>query len=147
MSDPEIPRPDVSPRLANVQNAIYSVIENSKKQQWTITNYVILVYAAIFGLSQVLKPLGIIERRVFGSLVAVAGVYATWLLLQIQWDLRNYRKQLEAFHTQTISEEDRERYQIKPYKYPLLRGGWFLAALLGVVLIGAGLVIYSLRRR
>jgi len=62
MNDPEIPPPDVSPQLANVQNSIYSVIENSKKQQWTITNYVILVYAAIFGLSQALKPLGIIER-------------------------------------------------------------------------------------
>jgi hypothetical protein len=60
-------------QLANVQNSLYSVIENSKKQQWTITNYVILVYAAIFGLSRALKPLGIMERRVFGSLVAVAG--------------------------------------------------------------------------
>ena len=146
MSDPEIPRPDVSPQLANVQNSLYSVIENSKKQQWTITNYVILVYAAIFGLSRALKPLGIMERRVFGVLVAVAGVYAIGLLVQIQWDLKRYRKQLEAFHTQTISKEDRERYQLRPYKYPFFRGGWFLGALLGVVLIGAGLVIYSLWR-
>jgi hypothetical protein len=142
MSDPETPLPDLSPQLSNVQNSLYSAIENSKKQQWTITNYVILVYAAIFGLSQALKPLGIIERRMFGALVAVAGVYAIGLLVQIQWDLRRYRKQLEAFHTQTISKEDRERY-LRPRKY---RGGWFLGALLGVVLIGAGLVIYSLRR-
>jgi hypothetical protein len=48
MSDPETPPPNVSPQLANIQNSLYSVIENSKKQQWTITNYVILVYAAIF---------------------------------------------------------------------------------------------------
>jgi hypothetical protein len=52
----------LSPRLANVQNAIYSAIKNLKKQQWTITKYVILVYAAIFGLSQALKFLGITER-------------------------------------------------------------------------------------
>jgi hypothetical protein len=146
MSDPETPPPNVSPQLANVQNSLDSVIEISKKQQWTITNYVILVYAAIFGFSQALKPLGIIERRVFGLLVAVAGVYAIGLLVQIQWDLKRYRKQLEAFHTQTISKEDRERYQLRPYKYPFFRGGWFLGALLGVVLIGAGLVIYSLWR-
>jgi hypothetical protein len=146
MSDPETPPPNVSPQLANVQNSIYSAIENSKRQQWTITNYVILVYAAIFGLSRALKPLGIMERRVFGVLVAVAGVYATWLLFQIQWDLRRYRKQLEAFHIQTINKEDRERYQLRHYKYTFFVGGWFLLALLGVVLIGAGLVIYSLRR-
>jgi hypothetical protein len=64
MSDTETPQP-LTQTLSNVQNSIYSVIENSKKQQWTITNYVILVYAAIFALSQTLKP-GIIERWVFG---------------------------------------------------------------------------------
>ena len=45
-----------------------------------------------------------------------------------------------------ISNKDWERYQLKPYEYPLRCGGWFLVALLGVLLIGAGLVIYSLWR-
>jgi len=133
----------LSPRLANVQNAIYSAIKNLKKQQWTITKYVILVYAAIFGLSQALKFLGITERWVFGVLVAVVGGYAILLLIQIQKDLERYREQLEAFHTQTINNKDWERYQLRPYETPFGRGGWFLGALLGVVLIGAGLVIYS----
>jgi hypothetical protein len=109
MSDPETPPPNVSPQLANIQNSLYSVIENSKKQQWTITNYVILVYAAIFGLSRWLTelptPLSSNERWVFTDLIGVAWVYATVLLVLIQ----RYRKQLEAFHTQTISKEDRER--------------------------------------
>ena len=152
MSEPEGPPPDVSPQLGNVQNSLYSVIQFSKKQQWTITNYVILLYAAIFGLSRWLKgpdlasPLSSNERWIFTDLIGLAWGYATWLLIQIQWNLRGYRKQLEAFHTQTISKEDRERYQLKAYEYPLLRGGWFLVALLGVVLIGGGLVIYSLWR-
>jgi hypothetical protein len=136
----------LSPRLANVQNAIYSAIKNLKKQQWMITKYVILVYAAIFGLSQALKFLGITERWVFGVLVAVVGGYAILLLIQIQKDLERYREQLEAFHTQTINNKDWERYQLRPYETPFGRGGWFLGALLGVVLIGAGLVIYSLWR-
>jgi hypothetical protein len=142
----------LSPQLLNVQNSLYSVIENSKKQQWTITNYVILLYAAIFGLSRWLKSPELTtrltpnERWVFTDLILLAWVYATGLLVQIQWDLGKYRTQLEAFHTNTISKDDRERYQIKPYKCPLLRGSWFLAALLGVVLIGAVLVIYSLWR-
>jgi hypothetical protein len=152
MSEPETDPPNLSPQLSNVQNSIYSAIENSKKQQWTITNYVILAYAAIFGLSRWLKspeltaPLSSNERWVFTDLIGLAWGYATWLLVQIQWDLRRYRKQLEAFHNQTIRKEDRERYQLKRYKCPFFVGGWFLGALLGVVLIGAGLVIYSLWR-
>jgi hypothetical protein len=151
MSDPETPPPDLSPQLSNIQNSLYSVIENSKKQQWIITNYVILLYAAVFALSRwfnsLTLPLTPNERRVFIDLILLAWVYASGLLVQIQFDLRRYRKQLEAFHIQTISKEDRTRYQIKPYEYPLLRGGGFLLALLGVVLIGAALVIYSLRWR
>jgi hypothetical protein len=144
MSEPDLtPLP---PQLANVQNALYSTIQFSKKQQWAITNYVILVYAAIFGLSRWLNPLTIIERWIFGVLIAIAGLYAIFLLIQIQGDLGTYREQLEAFHTHTISVDDRERYQLRPYRNPVLRGGWFLLALTGVVVIGGGLVIYSLLR-
>jgi hypothetical protein len=141
--------PDTTPlsaQLSNVQNSIYSVIENSKKQQWTITNYVILVYAAIFGLSRALTSLGIIERWAFGLLVAVAGGYAIFLLIQIQRDLGRYREQLDAIYNDTISKEDLKRYKIEPKPNPVLRGVWFLIALIGVVVIGGGLVIYSLLR-
>jgi hypothetical protein len=148
MNDPDTT--PLSPQLANVQKSLYAVIELSKRQQWTITNYVILVYAAIFGLSRLLKDpdLTLNERWVFSDLIAIAGVYAIGLLIQIQMNLERYRKQIEAFYTHTIGKEDRERYQLdKPYRYPaVLRGGWFLVALIGVVAIGGGLVIYSLWR-
>ena len=146
MSEPDTISP--SPQLLNVQNSIYSVIENSKRQQWTITNYVILVYAAIFGLSQLLTNPDLTpnEARWFSALVAIAGGYAIFLLIQIQRDLGRYREQLDAFVTDTISEKDRKRYQIEPKPNPVLRGIWFLIALIGVVVIGAGLVIYSLLR-
>jgi hypothetical protein len=144
MSQPDIT--PLTPQLSNVHNSLFSVIENSKKQQWTITNYVILVYAAIFGLSQALKPLVTIERCGFGLLVLVAGGYAFLLLILIQNDLGRYRGQLDKFNTNRISEEDLEKYGIKPKPNPALRGIWFLIALIGVVVIGAGLVIYSLVR-
>jgi len=99
MSEPETPPPDVSPQLANVQNSLYSAIQFLKKQQWTITNYVILLYAAIFGFSRWAPPLSSNERWIFTDLIVLAWGYATWLLVQIQWDLRTYRRQLEAFHT------------------------------------------------
>jgi len=150
MSDPDTT--PLSQQLSNVQNSIYSAIQFSKKQQWAITNYVILVYAAVFALSRWMKspdvtpPFSSNERWGFSIVIGSACVYAMGLLVQIQWDLRGYRKQLEKFHTKRISKADQETYELKPYVFPFLRGGWFLAALLGVVLIGAVLVIYTLWR-
>jgi hypothetical protein len=139
--------PDTSPQaLSNVHSSLYSVIENSKKHQWTITNYVILVYAAIFGLSQALKPLEIMERWAFGLLVAAAGGYTIFLLLEIQSDLDRYREQLENLYADKISKEDRKRYLIVPRSSPVYVGIAFLIALIGVVVIGGGLVLYSLLR-
>ena len=123
MSEPETPLPNVSPQLANIQNSLFSVIENSKKQQWTITNYVILVYAAIFGLSQVLKPIGDDPRRRTTGLLFAAHrrcektsrvIYRR--LLQMQWDLETHRKQTRGIATQRIgrsSGPSGERYQIQ----------------------------------
>ena len=42
----------MSPQVANIHKSLYDAINLSKKQQWTITNYVVLVYGAIFGLSK-----------------------------------------------------------------------------------------------
>jgi hypothetical protein len=141
--------PDTSPQvLSNVHNSIYAAIENSKKHQWTITNYVILVYAAIFGLSRLAKDLTLNERWVFSLLIVGAGVYGIVLLILIQRNLETYRTQLHAFYENAISPEDRKTYQVgKPYAYPhFWRGGTFLFALIGVVGIAGGLVIYSLIR-
>ena len=74
MSDPETPPPNVSPQLANVQNSLYSVIQFSKKQQWTITNYVILVYAAIFGRCTAHLKFEGITSLGYGSFGRIVGV-------------------------------------------------------------------------
>ena len=56
MSDPtpstSSPPPPMSPQIANIHKSIYDALNFSKKQQWAITNYVVLVYGAIFGLSK-----------------------------------------------------------------------------------------------
>jgi hypothetical protein len=136
------------PQLSNIQNSLYAAIENSKKQQWTITNYVILVYAAIFGLGFKGPRIfsGAVETAIFASLIFVAGVYGIFLLILIQEDLERYRTQLHAFYTYAISPGDRERYQVgKPYPYShFWRGGTFLSGLIGVIVIGGVLVAYSL---
>ena len=128
----------MSPQVGNIQNSLYAAIEFSKKQQWVITNYVILVYGAIFGLS---KWATNFEKNILTGLVFVACVYACFLLISIQGDLGRYRSQLESIHNHWLSPDEREKLIFRGYgSRPALRGGWFLVGLLGVIVIGASLV-------
>ena len=53
---------------------------------------------------------------------------------------------LDKIHGHWLTEGEMDVIDIKPYENPMLRGVWFLAALIGVTAIGAGIVIYSLWR-
>jgi hypothetical protein len=145
MSD-ETPAPPMSPQIANIHKSIYDAINFSKKQQWAITNYVILVYGAIFGLSNYFKAPTPIEKIGLSLLVLFAGAYAILLLIFIQKDLGTYREQLESIHGHWLTKEEYEKLELTPYHNPALRGVSFLAALIGVVTIGFLLLTYSLWR-
>ena len=87
------PPPQMSLPIANTHKSIYDAINLSKKQQWTITNYVVLVYGAIFGLSKYLGVQTTNEKAVLSLLALLAGAYAVLLLILIQGDLGRYREQ------------------------------------------------------
>ena len=138
---PSTSPPPMSPQAANIHKSIYDALNFAKKQQWVITNYVVLVYGAIFGLSKYFaNP---IEKAVLSLLASVAWVYAVWLLILIHKDLGTYREQLENIHKHWLKEECKG-LKLTPYRNPALRGVAFLVALIGVVTIGFGLLAYSL---
>jgi len=134
---PEIP----SPAALNVHKRLFADIEFSKRQQWVITNYVVLIDGAIFWLSKVLSSPH--ERIGLSVLTGVAAIYGVILLVVIQRDLGRYRRKLERANEKWLSEKEREVFEIKPYVNPALRGILFLVALIGVIAIGAVLVIYT----
>jgi hypothetical protein len=141
------PQPPMSPQVANIHKSIYDAINLSKRQQWAITNYVVLVYAAIFGLSKYFgNSTTPVEKAALSLLGFVGWVYAVILLILIQMDLGKYREQLENIHNHWLTEEEREKLELIPYRNPVLRGVAFLAALIGVVTIGFELLAYSLWR-
>jgi len=136
----------MTPQIANIHKATIDGIAFSKKQQWLITNYTVLIYAAVFGLAKSLGTISTGERCGLTLLAVMTLACAIALLMQIQRDLRDYRVRLEKIHDHWLTEEEKNVMDIKPYVNPMLRGGWFLAALIGVTAIGAGIVIYSLWR-
>ncbi len=136
----------VNPLILNQQKALMEMIGFSKNRQWAITNYSVLIYAGIFGVAQTFKQITSIEKAGLISLAILTAVCAIWLQIRVQGDAGKYRKDLEAIHFKWLSEHEREVAGIKPYPNPALRGVSFLVALIGVVVIGAFLVIYSLWR-
>src|SRR6266436_5453813 len=45
------PKTDFTPQAVAVHKLLYDQVDFLKKQQWTITNYVAIVYGAIFALA------------------------------------------------------------------------------------------------
>jgi hypothetical protein len=130
-----------SPAALNIQKRLFADIEFSKRQQWVITNYVILIDGAIFWLSKALSSPH--ERLGLSVLAGVAAIFATTLLILIQKDLGSYRSSLQRAHQKWLSKAELETLQTKFYDNPALRGVLFLIALIGVIAIGAVLVIYT----
>ena len=105
MSDQTLP--PMSQAVSNINNSIYDAINLSKKQQWTITNYVILVYVAIFGLSKYWDHPTSTERAGLSLLAFLAGAYAVVLLILIQGDLGGYREQLQKIYDYWLTKQER----------------------------------------
>jgi len=143
-------KPDMPPQIANIHRSIYDAINLSKRLQWVITNYTVLVYGALFGFSRYFDlTISIREKTVLFIIASVACLCAIVLLVVIQYDLGRYRDQLDAIYKRWLSESEREELKLEgryPKGIPALRGLPFLLAFIAVVAAGAALLIYSLLR-
>lgn len=137
---------EMPPQISNVHNATIANIEFFKKQQWAITNYTILIYAALFGLHKSLNNISACERCTLVSLTAFTFICSTAMLIRMQFATGKERKRLGCIHEDWLSEAQRNRMGIEPYTYPVWRGWEFLASLIVVIAFGALLVGYSLLR-
>jgi|SRR6516164_6720462 hypothetical protein len=66
-------------------------IDFLKKQEWTLTNYVAVIYGAIFGVSR-FSPA---DTTWLQALIGLAGIYGFIGLLVIQYDLHDARNELD----------------------------------------------------
>jgi hypothetical protein len=133
---------ELSAVATNIHRRLFDDIEFSKRQQWAVTNYVVLVYAALFYLSGRFPAHITCAKMALSFLAFVAGAYAAFMLIKMQCDMGKYRTRLVRAHTAWLTGN--ERATLKPDDYngrPGLRGIEFLIGLLGVDLIGLFLLI------
>jgi hypothetical protein len=87
-----------------VYKLLHDRISELKKQQWTITNYVVLLYAAIFAAVRELTLSGW-QRCLLSGALLVAGGYGIACLAKVQCDLGETKKRLDHADAEIFSTD------------------------------------------
>jgi hypothetical protein len=138
----ESPMVKLSEQGVIVYKAMIDEMSFLKKQQWTITNYLVLIYGAIFGLWNI-KPVPDIKWLLILS-VSGAALFGAWLLCLIQYDLGKARERIQEVDHKIFDADERSVLKIGKYQGPHLRGFSFLLVFILIDLCGAILLICSL---
>jgi hypothetical protein len=139
----------MSPHVSTVFKALFEELRFMKRQQWTITNYSVLILAAIYAIKLPEVSHAQSKLKFLATLTAVVG---SGLLLLIQSDMDRSRCRLDKLHKtyftqaelESIGFTDKERKNLEDetwQRYFAQWRGWvFTFALIAVLWVGAVLV-------
>jgi hypothetical protein len=135
--------PQMSEQALITYKAISDQFDFLKKQQWSTTNYLVLIYAAIawFGHNVILSPW---LTCALSGITVFAGIVGAGVLVWFQYDLGELRKRAETANVALFSQHEAQALGLKPYRHPYGRGWHVLAALILVCVVGAFLVVVAL---
>ena len=118
-------------------------IRDLKRQQWSVTYYSILLYAALVGITEVARNNYILElwwTYILSGLTIFVGVASVGLLIHGQYMLKKRRERIHALRSQFTHQgrvwygSPKERHTSFRYTWPI----WSL--MISVTLIGLVLV-------
>jgi hypothetical protein len=138
------------PHILAVFNQLYEELKSMKQQQWTITNYGVLILAAIYAV----KLPGVPHSQTYLKILAwVTVVVGSGLLLWVQCNMAERRWRLGEVHNNFFTsrelrgigwtDEDIKRLQDEPRrrKWDWHRGFWDFTVPLILVLWGAAILV------
>ena len=140
--------------ILTVFNQLFEELRSMKQQQWTITNYGLLILAAIYAV----KLSGVPHSQTYLKILAGAtAVLGSSFLLCVQYNMVGTRWRLDTVHNkffisselEAIGWTDKEiwKLQYRPWRRKLAywcRGLEFTVPLILVLLVGAILVCFAL---
>jgi uncharacterized integral membrane protein len=92
---------DMSPHVSAVFKELFDEIKSAKQQQWTITNYGLLILAAIYAVRHQL-PVEVThlqsKLKFLAILVIATAVVGSFFLLRIQSHMARSRRRLDKLH-------------------------------------------------
>jgi hypothetical protein len=143
-----VPTRDVSEAGLFVFKEQYEHLKFLKRQTWTITNYVVLIYGAIFSAEHFSSNPPLPSVWFFRVAAIVAGVFGLWHLIAIECSMLQTRKQIDKSIKWIFgpyeSDALTERAQIAgpDGQSSFTRDLPFFLALLTVLIVGAAIVVW-----
>jgi hypothetical protein len=145
---------DMRPHILAVFNQLYEELKSMKQQQWTITNYGVLILAAIYAVKLPGLPHSQWWLRGLAILTAIAG---SCLLFRVQYNMAGTRCRLDEVHKAYftpdelrnvgLTKEEINKLQDDPcprWRAHWWRGWEFSVPLMAVLVVGAVLVWFAL---
>jgi hypothetical protein len=93
--------PDMSPHVSTVFKELFDELKSAKRQQWTVTNYGLLILGAIYGVRHQLpvEVTHLQSKLKFLAILAIAtAVFGSGFLLRIQSHMARSRCRLDKLH-------------------------------------------------
>lgn len=135
---------ELSPQALAYFNRMLDDTVFIKRQQWAVTNYTALIYAAIIWLALNIKIEAAAVSCVLITFSIIAGLVGIYLLIRFQIDLFNLRQQIEKANNYSFGSKEKAGFTIRDRDPdPLTRGGHILAALILVCIAGAVLSVMA----
>ena len=114
-----------------------------KKQQWTITNYALVTFAAVVALS---KGANNVETTLLTVIATGACVYAIICMIHTQMTLTKYRKRLSFIYEKYFHTEERAAFEFWPSAPTFSYTPVFIYGLLGANVVAFAATIYLIWR-
>jgi len=131
----------MTPQIAQAYADTMSNLAFIKQQQWTVTNYVVLLIAALFALHGRASPGGL---WIMGGLVLLTGGYGLYLLMKMQAGLLKFRRRMAAINARFFTPEEREWLAISDKPKSMFHDVGFLVGLSAVIVMAAGLALWAM---
>jgi len=131
--------PEMPTAVSNVHNDAIANIAFAKQQQWTVTNYVILLFGGAFAVSRV--P-GLDMRCMLAVAIWGAAIGGLALLYALQGGIWRGRSRLVAIYNNWFDPLEQTLLTLPTKPKPRLHDWPFLLGLVTVILVGAGLSSY-----
>jgi hypothetical protein len=120
-----------------VYKAILDEVGFLKKQQWIITNYVVLIYGAIYAFAKGQPTLSNAQKYLLSYATLIAFLFGVIALSIIQYQLSKAKIRVDEVNRLIFRREEYVNLQMRNDIYPYIRGLEFTISLALVLLIGA----------
>jgi len=135
----------MSKAVEAVYGVLFDEMKFAKRQQWTVTNYMLLLVGAVLGVGAALKSLTAFEKHALSVLVIFIVGAGWYFLIDLQRYLKELRGRIQGIEA-SFDEVDQDLLQVREYKSPGRPGLPFTVMMIAAITVAGIVVVYGVWR-